>query len=96
MSNRITEKDLDEMVKQLNDALGYPDEPYSERSGQYTPNGNNYHLNYAYGRVGLLQMISDKGTGVREILGSGTKRELFDKIHSMLSGIYLEREESRH
>jgi len=96
MSNRINKNDLEDMVKQLNEMLDCPLEPYSKQEdGTYKPNGNNYHLRWCYGMVGLDQMCDNGSTGSRDITCLGTKREIFDKIHAMLKGIYMAREASK-
>ncbi len=90
MSNRITERDLDDIVFVLNELLETPLAPYGIEAGM--PQAGNYHLSFQYGRVSLLQMSIKGGTGCKEIFPSGTKPELYSKIQSLTMGIYLERE----
>ena len=38
MSNRITTKQLENLVTRINEVLGLPLEPFTETDGQYRPN----------------------------------------------------------
>lgn len=89
MSNRITQKDLEILTKQLNEALGRPIESHSRgENGQYKANIGNFHLSYAYGGVALEEMTSEGGGKVRTSPGGyGTKRELYQWMTAYLSGI---------
>ena len=91
--DRITEKMLQQMVKVLNNQAGTPQEPYTKGSdGKYTPNANCYHLDHAYGGVGLCQMC-ETGTGVRSIIGGHMpKRELYDRLRAFIDGIAVGKE----
>lgn len=84
---RITQKDLQNLVDRINEATGNKLEPYDNSKPRCNPNPNVYYLDWAYGGVCLVQMV-DKGTGVRSILpGFGTKRELYNKMQAFLSGL---------
>lgn len=84
---RITQKDLQNLVDRINKATGNKLEPYDSSRPGCNPNPNVYHLNWAYGGVSLDQMM-DKGTGDRSILpGFGTKRELYNKMQAFLAGL---------
>ena len=88
---RITNKDIKASLNRLNSALGRELEPYSKREdGTYKANIGNFHEYSAYGMVGLHEMSNDGG-GVRSHGGLGTKRELYERIHSMMDGIELAR-----
>jgi hypothetical protein len=80
--DRITEKNLRYLVDQINTATGNPMQPYGDSGA----NIGNYHLSFAYGRVSLEQM-HNAGGGVRQVLGSGTKRELYNEMRAFLSGL---------
>ena len=87
---RITQKDLEYLVKRINEATGSPTAPYTRntRTGGVTAgNIDNYHLDYAYVGVKLVQMVNDGG-GIREISrgGFGTKRELYYWMNAFLVG----------
>jgi hypothetical protein len=87
MSNRITEKDLQQIVRVLNSTCGHALENYSkDADGHYKPNPNVYHLDHAYGAVSLDQMMPT-GTGVRSVLHRGTKRDLYHRISAMIDGV---------
>ena len=84
---RITQKDLEMLVARINELTGNPEKPWN---GNCVANIGNYHLSYAYGGVKLHQMVSDGG-GVRDVLSTGytTKRDLFNHLHTFLSGLNL-------
>ncbi len=87
--SRITENDLQAVCDRINRTLGTPLTPYSKVvGGTPRPNGNAYHLSYAYGGASLHQMMPT-GTGVRDVLGVGhvPKRELYEMMHAFLRGI---------
>ena len=85
--NRITNKDIKSALDRLNAALGRNPEPYSKREdGTHSANIGNFHEYSAYGMVGLHEMFN-AGGGVKSHGGLGTKRELYERIHSMLDGI---------
>jgi len=88
MSNRITTKQLENLVTRINEVLGLPTEPYTETDGQYRPNAGVYVLDWAYGGVKLSRMSTKEGcTGQSDISGLGTKREAWDFMHAFLKGI---------
>lgn len=94
MSNRITEKDLQNQVNWLNEITNQPKEQYTKNEkGEYKANIGNYHLSFAYGGVTLHQMFNDGG-GVVTPLGGGyfTKRELYYKLHAFIAGISIGKE----
>lgn len=75
MTNRITQKDLEQMVYRLN----------GNTEPQYSTVGA-YALSYAYGGVKLIQYINTSGAQ-REISrdGFGTKRQLYGFLQGMLA-----------
>jgi len=89
MSKRITEKELQSLVDRLNRIAGVPLEPYSKnKREQWNANIGNYHLDYSYGGVNLLRMISIGGSCEKPLAtGWTTKRELYQNIHSYLNGM---------
>ena len=80
--DRITEKHLSYLVDRINTETGSPMQPYGETGA----NVGNYHLSFAYGRVSLERMHNTSG-GVALIIGSGTKRELYNQMRAFLSGL---------
>lgn len=59
---RITQKDLEAVVKRINLITKSPLAPYSkDKNGVRKANIGNYHLSYAYGGVSLQRMDSDGG-----------------------------------
>jgi len=89
MSNRITQKDLEFLVSQINKLTGSPAE-YSTKQddGTYKTNIGHYHLSYAYGGVNLHRTVSDGGA-ITTPLGGGyhTKRELYHRLQSFIYGL---------
>lgn len=89
-SGRITEKDLEAVVKRINLVAGTPLETYSKReSGDgYSANPLNYHLDYAYDGVCLRQICSD-GHGSRDVfhIGYPPKRTLYLAMQAFIEGL---------
>ena len=85
---RITQKDLDILVQRINEATGNPVSSYRRVNDKLVGNPCNYHLDYAYGGVKLVQMCSD-GHGCSNIStdGFGTKRQLYSWMRAYLSGL---------
>ena len=86
---RITQKDLEELTQRINEMTENPLEPFTQsEDGKFHRNPGNYHLSYAYGGVTLHQMGA-KG-GIREIIaGYRPKRELYEKMQSLIAGLSL-------
>ena len=84
---RITNADLEHLVKRINDITKSPPEPYECVDGKYIPQPGCYHLSWAYGGV-CLEKMHTSGSGVTSVIsGYGTKRELYEKMHSFILGI---------
>ena len=86
---RITKADLEGVCRMINKLTGSPEEPYTKgEDGQWKPNGGCFHLDWAYGGVGL-QRMAKTGSGTEKILGGFMpKRELYEKMHAMIQGIH--------
>ena len=89
MAYRITTKQLESMIEQINDALGVPNEPYADERderGGLVANAGTVYLAGAYGGSRLEQMC--KGGGSRDFLSSGyaTKRQIWELGHAWLAG----------
>jgi len=82
MTQRVTQKQLENMVEAINTVKGYAIKPYTNGRA----NIGTYYIDGAYGGVKLVQIESDTG-GVRTISqnGYGTKRELLAFLHGMLA-----------
>ena len=88
---RISEKQLNAVVKRINEVTDSPEAAYTNNGrGKLKANVGNYHLEFAYGRVGLARMVNESG-GVTMIFNGGTKRELFDQMHAFLTGFSTNR-----
>lgn len=89
---RITEKDLDAVVKRINVMTGSPEASYTtyQENGKkkYRSNPGNYHLQSAYGGHGLVRM-SNNGGGVESIIGGYfPKRELYERMQAFIVGYH--------
>ena len=86
--DRITQKDLEYLVKTINQLTGSPETPYSKHGDTCTGNIGNYHLDYAYGGVNLVRMCNEGG-GISQPLGGGfhTKRELYNRLTAFIYGL---------
>lgn len=90
---RITDKDLEALVRRLNLITDSPLEPYTmvsegENLGKYKANVGSYHLSYAYGGVCLHRMDNESG-GITTPINSGhvSKRELYGLMQAYIQGI---------
>lgn len=86
---RITQKDLEGMVNEINRLTGSPIATHTKGDdGHYFSNVDNYHLSYAYGGVSLHRFCNDGG-GVITPLGGGyyTKRELYTMLQAYINGL---------
>ena len=89
--DRITQKNLDGVVELLNRLTDSPLEAWIEgEDGKYLPQGNNFHINSCNGGVSLVRMCAT-GPGENNILGRGTKRDLYERIHAYIDGVMLGR-----
>lgn len=83
---RITIKQLESLCDWINKVKEAPIKPYERVEGQFKANIGNYHLYQAYGAVALHRMTNEGG-GVSEVLGLGTKKELYNEMHAYIKGI---------
>lgn len=88
MNNRITTKDLERAVLILNRVSRQAIEPYTRVTNslgevRFAHNIGNYHLDGAYGKVKLVQLVNGAG-GTKNITGFTTKRELYNIISALV------------
>lgn len=85
---RITQKDLEYLVKRINEITSSPIESYRKREIGFTANIGNYHLDYAYGGVQLVRMVNENG-GIETISRHChcPKRELYNWMQAFLAGL---------
>ncbi len=86
---RITEKDLEAVVKRINIITKSPLETYVKNSdGINVSQIGNYHLSFAYGGVSLHRINNEAG-GVTTPLNCGhiSKRELYNLMQAYISGL---------
>lgn len=88
MSNRITEKDLQNLCDRINEATGSPMTPWERVNDRNRANIGNYHISHAYGGVCLQRMHNESG-GVSCPLsqGHGPKRDLYNEMYAFLCGL---------
>ena len=82
---RVTESQLNAVVKRLNNMTGSPIEPYSRTPDGFVANIGNFHLDFAYGMVRLVRMHS-AGGAVNAVTQYGTKRECLGEMYAFESG----------
>jgi len=84
--NRTTNAQLQSLCDRMNALSGAALNPYVRAlDGSYHPAPNCFHLYGAYGGTGLHQMMPE-GTGVHEIFGITTKRELAAQMRAWIKG----------
>ena len=97
---RITQKDLEYLVKRINEVTGSPMSSYTQTQKAILASENqkyqravvkgnidNYHLDYAYGGVQLVRMGNESG-GIETISRRChvPKRELYNWMQAFLAG----------
>jgi hypothetical protein len=92
MSNRITEKDLRNLVRILNEETGNPVEYVNSETRKCNP--GNFHLDIAYGGFALCQTVNDGG-GSKNVIGRGTKAELYNQIQTFRAGMQYARDNAK-
>lgn len=85
--NRITIEMLEAQVLRLNEDLERPVMPYCD-GPDFKAQIGCFHLYSAYGSIGLVEMTTSGG-GVKAIIGLTTKRDLYNRINSIILGISL-------
>lgn len=85
---RTTQKELEGLVNRLNAITNNPATQYTKKAdGSFTSNPGNYHLDWAYGGVKLMQMCHEGG-GCRSItLGYESKSNTYQQIAAYIRGI---------
>jgi len=89
MADRITRKQLQYLVDEINRVTGSPSESWTKDSdGHYHANIGNYHLSGAYGGWNLERMHNDRG-GVTTPLHCGhiPARDLYNRMRAFLTGL---------
>ena len=83
---RITNAMLENRINTINTMTNSPLKPYEKVDDKYKASIGNYHLYGAYGAYALHRIVNDGG-GIREIIGLCTKRELYNRMNSYISGL---------
>jgi hypothetical protein len=86
--DRVTMKDLEYLVSEINRLTGSPTEPYTKTESGYKANIGNFHLDGAYGGWQLQRMENLDG-GTSQPLGDGfySKRELATRLKMFINGL---------
>lgn len=84
--DRITNKQLEYVVGRINMLTNSPLAYSTRDNGQFKANIGHYHIYGAYGMQGLHQTMNEGG-GVHEIIGLSTKRELYNRMQSLIYGL---------
>jgi hypothetical protein len=87
--DRISEKQLKELIRHVNKITGHPEEAYTKgEDGNYHANVGSYTMAAAYGGYNVEQIVNEGG-GVTCPIGYGykSKRELFGLIHAFIRGL---------
>lgn len=88
MTNRITNAQLESVVRQINEALGQPTESYvRDADGKFRCVAGVYQIGGAYGGVRIERIANDAG-GVSTITNYDTKRVTYNAARAVLEGIY--------
>ena len=85
---RITDKMLESRVKALNKLYGFKGRTYVKYKSKvgYRLTGSGFGLSFMYGKVQLS--FEDKGSsGIRTIMGMGTKAEIWEGIGFMTEAV---------
>jgi hypothetical protein len=89
MTNRVTKQDLANVLDRINAAAGQNPAPWTRdrcENGRWTANVGTYTLDWAYGGVRLVQIVTDGG-GERDITPRGTKRECLQMMRAFEAGL---------
>lgn len=87
-AQRITAKNLTNVIAHLNKLTGNPLKPYELVGDKHVSQRGNYHLSGAYGGWALHQMVGEGG-GIRDVLQSGhvPAKQLYNLIHAYIRGL---------
>lgn len=91
---RVTQKDLELLVKRINEETNNPTTTHTKtEDGHFKANIGNYHLDYAYGGVKLVQTMTEGG-GIRTVSCGGyeTKKNLYHQLIVFLAGVESNKE----
>ena len=85
---KITVKNLDQIVDAINRDQHTPLKTWTRVDGKLIPNARNYHLDSAYGGYALYQH-GISGSGARDVfqLGHMPKRQLHDLLRAYQAGL---------
>ena len=84
--DRITKAQLQYLVERINTLTNNPLTYSTRDNGNFKVNIGHYHLYGAYSATGLHQTMNEGG-GVHEIISLSTKRELYNRMQSFISGL---------
>ncbi len=88
--DRITQKDLNILVDQINALTDSPMTPFTKTDNKLTGNVGNYHLDYGFKCVQLIRTSNDRGgVSIVSTGGNVTKQQLFRWMEAYIAGIKL-------
>lgn len=86
MTQRITEKQLENLVTWINELTGSPVEYRNKETGKI--NIGHFSLSHAYGGVCVHRIVNEGGGCSTPIVhGHVTKRELYNEMHAFIKGL---------
>ena len=91
MTQRITEKQLENLVTWINELTGSPVEYRNKETGKI--NIGHFTLSHAYGGVCVHRIVNEGGGCSTPIVhGHVTKRELYNEMHAFIKDLVSKRE----
>jgi hypothetical protein len=84
----VTIKNLEALVKYLNQITDSPIESWTKQDGKNKANINNFHLDISNGGYRLDRMNNESG-GIKVIIERSSKKELYQLINTYINGIEL-------
>ena len=92
MAQRITEKQLENLVTWINELTGSPVEYRNKETGKI--NIGHFTLSHAYGGVCVHRIVNEGGGCSTPIVhGHVTKRELYNEMHAFIKGLEFSKRE---
>lgn len=93
MSNRVTDKMLENLCDIINAEMGTPSTKWTRHDDErlITSNDGHYCLYRCLGVCNMVQVVGESG-GVRVIIHASTRRELYEKMQVWRDGVRAARE----
>lgn len=92
MSNRVTDKMLENLLSIINKEMGTPATQWTRHEdGRATSNEGHYGLYRCLGVCNMVQVVGESG-GIRTVINAYTKSELYGKMQAWRDGVRAARE----